>query len=346
MARILYGVMGDSFGHVSRALAVTQELAHHEVLFLGGGRVIDLKSMGYQVEEVPVLGTYYSNNRVAVTATSLNGLKLLTVRNRIVNRVTQIIKDFDPDLILTDYEYFVPLAARRLGIPCTSLDHQHFLTKCASVKPRGQIMSRSLLLTTLRAFFSNADRYLISSFFVFPPLDPKETELFPPVFRREIRNFTATEGEHVLVYQTSPTFGRLFSALEKLPNRYIIYGFGDKHPTKNLLYRKSSRESFLEDLASSRYIITNGGHNVISEALHFSKPVLSFPINLAYEQFYNGYMLRALGYGDYSVDQRPDVTLFQRFEGKLDQYRQTIGQVDFYGNHKLACRLEELIGVG
>jgi uncharacterized protein (TIGR00661 family) len=149
-----------------------------------------------------------------------------------------------------------------------------------------------------------------------------------------------------LVYQTSPTFGRLFPALEKMPHRYIIYGFGERHPTRNLLYRKSSRESFLEDLASSHYIITNGGHNVIAEALYFGKPVLAFPISLAYEQFYNGYMLRELGYGEYSVDQHPDVTLFEKFEGKLDQYRQTIGLTDFYGNHHLAARLEELISVG
>jgi uncharacterized protein (TIGR00661 family) len=346
MARILYGVMGDSFGHVSRSLAITQQLAHHEVLFVGGGRVMDLISLGYQVEEVPVLGTYYSNNRVAVTATSLNGMKLLSIKNHIVDRVVQIIKDFNPDLILTDYEYFVPLAARRLGISCTSLDHQHFLTKCATATPPGQTMSRSMLLTALRGFFSNADRYLISSFFALPPLDPGETEVFPPVYRRGVKNFKATEGDHVLVYQTSPTFGRLFSALERMPHRYIIYGFGERHPTRNLLYRKSSRESFLEDLAGSHYIITNGGHNVIAEALYFGKPVLSFPISLAYEQFFNGYMLRELGYGDYSLDQRPNSTLFQRFEEKLDQYRRRIEQGDFYGNHKLAERLEQLISVG
>ncbi len=343
MARILYGVMGDAYGHISRALAVTHALTRHEVLFVGGGRVLDVKKMGYQVEEVPVFGTYYANNRVAFTATCLNGLRIVTGKQRIINRVADVIRDFDPDLILTDYEYFVPLAARQLGVSCTSLDHQHFLTKCLCVIPSGQNAGRFLLLAPLRLFFSNADRYIINSFFLLPPLDPLETEFFPPVVRRDVKELEPVEGDHILVYQTSPTFMNLFSRLEKMPYRYIVYGLGDKSPARNLVYKKPSRETFLQDLAASRYIITNGGHNVIAEALYFGKPVLSFPIGLAYEQFYNGYMLRRLGYGDYSLDQRPDMRLFEAFEARLDEFRDRIAKEEFCGNEKLAARLDALV---
>ncbi len=343
MGKILYGVMGDSFGHVSRALAVTKELSRHEVLFVGGGRVLELRSMGYHVEQVPVFGTYYSNNRVAFTDTCLNGLKILTGQARIIRRVSDLIRDFAPDLVLTDYEYFLPLAARQVGIPCISLDHQHFLTKCACTIPHGEMVSRLMLLTAVTWFFSNADRYLVNSFFMLPPLNPEETEVFPPVLRREVNHFVPTDGDHVLVYQTSTTFGRLFPVLQETSNRYVIYGFGARPASGLLEYKETSSESFLEDLASSRYVIVNGGHNAISEALYYGKPVLSFPIGLAYEQFYNAYMLRALGYGDYSTNQRPDISILGRFEARLDLFRREIAEGHFYGNEKLARRLEEMI---
>ena len=53
MSRICYGVMGDARGHLSRALAIAQELPQHEFLFIGGGKVHILKEKGYRVEECP-----------------------------------------------------------------------------------------------------------------------------------------------------------------------------------------------------------------------------------------------------------------------------------------------------
>jgi UDP:flavonoid glycosyltransferase YjiC (YdhE family) len=38
MSRICYGVMGDARGHLSRALAIAQELPQHEFLFIGGSK--------------------------------------------------------------------------------------------------------------------------------------------------------------------------------------------------------------------------------------------------------------------------------------------------------------------
>jgi uncharacterized protein (TIGR00661 family) len=151
------------------------------------------------------------------------------------------------------------------------------------------------------------------------------------------------EGDHIFVYQTSPTFEKLLPELEKTGNRYVIYGFGKRPGGKNIVFRPPGRKTLLADLAACRYAITNGGGNLISEALFFGKPVFSFPIRLAYEQFFNAHTLKRLNYGDYSLDAVPCLRTLARFEERLPEYRQSIGRGDFCGNGQIAARLGEKI---
>lgn len=68
MARALYGVMGNMFGHVSRALAVAGRLTEHEFHFVGGGRVPEMLRGLYPVLEVPVAHTVYQSQQVPCRA--------------------------------------------------------------------------------------------------------------------------------------------------------------------------------------------------------------------------------------------------------------------------------------
>jgi uncharacterized protein (TIGR00661 family) len=343
MARILLGVMGDAGGHVNRARIIASEMNSHEFLFVGGGRVHDLRSMGYAVEDVPCLGTFYRNNRVDIVATVTNAARVILTRRSAIKRLADIIRRFDPHLILTDYEYFTPLAARKLGTPCVSIDHQHVLTHCLYEPPTGQLINRLMTTTVVRKLFSQAERFLITSYFVLEPFDPNTTTVIPPIVRRDVTEISPALGDHVLVYQTSPTFHRLFPVLEQMASRFIVYGFGEMPPRKNIVFKAPSRQGFLEDLASCSYVISNGSHNVISESLYLGKPVFSFPIGNAYEQFVNAYFLAKLGYGHYSTDPNPTPAVLRSFEAKLDAFRQRIKEKEFFGNDKLVELLEAML---
>lgn len=348
MARILYGVMGDARGHVARALNVAAELPHHEFLFVGGGAVRDVRNLGYPVEEVPMASTLYRNNRVDFPATVAHAVKVFAGSRPVVSRVAEIIKGYDPHLILSDYEYFTPLAARKLGRPCVSLDHQHIITHCAYRPPAEQRISRFLTSLAISRLYSSASLFLIVSFFAVPPTNPLTTRVLPPIIGRDVAELPASQGDHVLVYQTSPTFHRLLPVLETLESRFIIYGHGKKPERKNLVFKAPSRSGFLADLASCRYAITNGGHNVLSEALYLHKPLLTFPIANAYEQFLNAYFVRSLGYGDYSVATVPPVQMLRDFESRIDQFRGVVRTGEFFGNRHVTEAVESLIrrGVG
>ena len=339
--------MGDAFGHINQALAVAAGMPEHEFLFVGGGKVMELEELGYRVEAVPVPATYYKNNRVDVADTISNALRVFKSRHKSVGRIVQLIHEFQPDLILTAYEYFTPLAARKTGIPCVSIDNQHAVTKCSGEGLRsGSYLSRLFFELPLRFMFSKVDYYLINTFFQLHPKNSQDTQVFPPLLSPIVKDIVPEKKDHMLVYQTSPTFKNLVRVLAQLPGQFIIYGAGRNENSGNLIFRAPSREGFLKDLASCRYFITNGGHNGISEALYFGKPVLSFPIRLAYEQFLNAHMLAVSGYGAYYTGTHPPSELFRDFETHLDMYRERISNGDFTGNEKIASCLNEFIQNG
>ena len=72
MAKILYAVMGNTHGHLMRALAIAAELPEHEFHFVGGGRVTENLGGRYPCFQVPVLRTAaHHKGRVSVLRASL-----------------------------------------------------------------------------------------------------------------------------------------------------------------------------------------------------------------------------------------------------------------------------------
>lgn len=343
MARILYGVMGDARGHVTRALAIAQEMPHHEFLFIGGGKVRILKEHGYQVEEVPIFPTIIQNNRVNMAETMSQFIMGLASTSSAIKRVTALIKGFEPHLIITDYESVTLQAAKFLQRPCVSLDNQHLLTHCRYYPPPGHFLNRYLTRFFINYLYSFASLYLIPSFYPFPPLDRAKTEVFPPLIKPKLREYQPSESDHVLVYSRGNSFSDLIKMLSKSKRKFVIYGLGDKPPAGNLHFKTISEEDFLADLASCLYVIANGGHSLISEALYLGKPILCLPIQFFYEQLFNAHFLAQAGFGQYFLDISKPENLIECFEKRLDHYRTRIKQFNFFGNKQITARLEELI---
>jgi uncharacterized protein (TIGR00661 family) len=343
MARILYGVMGDARGHVTRAITLSQELKRHEFLFVGGGAVGELRNYGYDVIEVPMAATFYKNNRVDISTTLKNASRVFCRRKHVIPELADIIRQYDPHLIITDYEYFIAQAAKAIGMFCVSLDNQHILTHCEYVTPRGQRLSRYLTLLPMRLIYSNASLFIITSFFQLKPKNPNTTRVFPPLIRREVVSLGTSCEEHALVYLTSHTFKRLLPALEKTKSKFIVYGFHDEVSRKNLIFKRPATDEFLNDLASCRYLITNGGHSAVSEALFLNKPVLAIPIANAYEQWMNSHYIRLKGYGDSVPSGIPNPGQIKEFESGLEQFKDNIRNNSFIGNREIAIEIENML---
>ena len=353
MAKILYGVMGNTYGHVMRTQAIVERLMpEHEFLFVGGGRVPEaLGQRGWNVHEVPVLRTVHRHGKVSVSAVVGQIVGRLTETPRVVGELTRVMDDFQPDLAICDREFFLPIACRRAGLRCVSLDHSHVLKACRYPVPFSERLSWGLAMLNDYLLFDFTRHHLIVSFF-HPPLRQRQRgrgdvdELLPPVLRPAVTQMSPSAGEHVLVYQTSKTFKPLLEPLAQLNRPVIVYGYGTEteHRRGNLLFKPYDDRQILADLAGCAYAVVNGGHNLICEALHFGKPVLCFPIARLFEQFINAWHVRALGYGDFCTDPQPGLAVFTAFERQLAAYQATVAAAGgFDGTARVVARVREII---
>jgi uncharacterized protein (TIGR00661 family) len=343
MARIVYGVQGDSNGHISRALTVADLLTGHEILFVGGGSVARARGHGYAHEPLPLLATPLRGHKVDLFATAKGCAGSIGGRSKWIRRLSEIITSFDPALIITDYEYFTPLAARQIGRTCVSLDHQHVITRTVYEPPPDQRISRFMTEMAITFVLSNASRFLISSFHHPPVRDSRCDELFGTLVRSDVLNLTSAEGAHAVVYVRGGDLGKIRNLFQGRKREYRIYGFGRLPEQKNLRFRDFSRAGFLKDLASCAYVVSNGGHGLLSESLHLRKPTFCFPTRLHYEQYWNGIHIQRNGYG--ACHMRLDISpeAVGAFESHLERFRENITRRDFCGREALRARLENLL---
>lgn len=345
MARLVWGIMGDSRGHLTRALIMAGELSGHEILFVGGGCVEELRTLGHRVFSVPMPGTILKNNRVSSLATGANFLRLALGRGEVLQGLIREIMRFKPDLAVSDYEFYLPRAARMLGLTCVSFGHQHVLTHCAGVLPPGQRMNRIVTTASIRLLFSVPERYFVTSFFPAQPKSPN-TVVLPPVLRADVPKLMPWAGEHILAYLRAGMPRELLQALAVTGREVRIYGLGEKPAAGMLRFLPAHRERFLEDLAGCAYVVSSGGHNFISEALCLGKPVLATPAAMFYEQYVNSWHLRRLGFGDFFSGGAGAACAVTNFETQLDVRHEAIrsGRSEF-GNRLAAQVVEGQIGL-
>ncbi len=347
MAKILYAVHGTGHGHAVRALTIARRFREHEFLFVSHGTGAGMLRREYSVVDCPSLITVVKQHRVAPVATAVANLRILGQRPRIIRRLLGLMDRWQPDAVMSDYELFLAQACRRLGVPCLNLDHQHIITSCRHQVPASQKHSYVLTSLIVQHLYSYASDFLVTSFFR-PPLKPglRRTRLAPPLLREMVLDYQPREGEHVVAYQGYSTFHRFFPFLSAIPRPVFVYGFDQDRQDGNLRFKKHSESGFLADLAACCYVVCGGSHSLLSEALYYGKPVFSFPIKDAFEQFLNAFYLEKMGIGAYFTGFQPEPTLIPAFEAQLPHFRQNISQHRFNGNPEIFALAEHFIQQG
>jgi uncharacterized protein (TIGR00661 family) len=347
MARILYGVMGNTHGHIMRSLAIASRLAgEHEFHFVGGGHVPAAVAGKYPCLEVPVLRTAaHHRGRVSVLRAAGQIAARVTEIPQVKSKIRALIRSWKPDLAICDREFFLPFACQASGLRCVSIDHSHLLVACDYEVPSDQKISWALAYGSDRALFDRTRENLIVSFY-HPPLRAGRTdELLPPVLRWIVTQISPQPGDHVVCYQTSSTSRAVVEMLRGCGREVRIYGFRPERETRdgNLVFRSYDDRRILEDLSTCAYAVANGGHNLLCEALHYGKPVLCFPVPMLFEQFLNSAQIRALGFGDYSTMSKPGEGIVRTFEARLDQFRANLAGKTFDGTAEVVERVRALL---
>jgi uncharacterized protein (TIGR00661 family) len=348
MARILYGVHGTQHGHAIRALILARRLREsgHEFLFVSSEEGAGLLSREFPVERFENPGTRYKNQKLDTPATLRLAGRTLVRRGAELSRLAGLIADFRPDCAISDYEYFVPIAAKRAGIPCLSLDHQHVISCCDHDVPWRLLPDYWGIRASIRFLFSAASDYLAISFYQPPPKPGARARLAPAILRQSVLDRAPSAGGHILVYQSCGICDAFAPFLRRMDREFRVYGYKMDKVDGNLTFRDYSEEGFLDDLASCAYVICGGSHNLMSEALYYGKPVLSFPVAGAFEQQLNALYLERLGYGRMASMDNLTPELLPDFEKNLAAMRARVAGGIFCGNEAVFSLVEAFIRDG
>lgn len=343
MARIIYGVHGTGHGHAVRALTVARRFPEHEFLFVSDVDGAALLSPEYRLHRCPNPETPIRGHGVWTSAMVGSMFRIQTQKRRLLGDLLAVMDDFQPDAALTDLEYFVPRASRARGLPCLSLDHQHVAVVCRHDLPHEKLPAFLGLRLSLGLNFNQASEYLVTSFYRPPLRSGARASLAGPLLRRLVVKAHPSDGDHVLAYHGYEPFPGFYDFLRAIPRPVMVYGTDSERTEGNLHFKKRSEQGFIEDLASSQYVVSGASHTLLSEALYLGKPLFVFPIRGAFEQYLNALYVRRLGYGDFHPGRAPAPALIPVFESRLEAFRGRILGENFCGNEEIFDRIGRFI---
>jgi len=340
--RILYGVVGEGMGHAMRSRVVLEHLtaSGHAVEIVASGRARDYLAARFRdVHGIAGFHLVTEENRVRLGKTLWSNV-LEGVRGLPRNIATyfELIDRAPPDVVISDFESWSYLYARRRRLPVISIDNMQLINRCEH--PPDVLAGHRLDFEVARAFVKGklpyCRHYLITTF-VRPRVRKERTSLHPPILRPEILAARPTNGEHLLVYQTKAGNDALAAALARLGLECRVYGMRrDAAVEGNVHFRPFDEHTFIEDLAAARGVVASAGFTLMSEAIYLRKPMLAVPLAGQFEQALNAAYLARAGYGraaarvDDPAVLREFVDAIPACAGRLADYEQD-GNADLLG---------------
>jgi len=349
--RILYGVVGEGMGHAIRSRVVLEHLVaeQHEVEIVASQRAVDFLQKAFddraEVHRIHGLHIVTEENRVRRGKTLWenvrDGAEALPGQ---IAAYFELIRDFQPQAVVSDFESWTYLFGKAHRLPVFSVDNMQIINRCEL--PEDVIGPYRSEFEVTKAFIKSklplAEHYFIATFFR-PPLRKDRTTLVPPILRPEVLAAKAEAGEHLLVYQTAEGNEALVKALVDTGLECRIYGMRrgitEEQREGGLRYMPFSEAGFIEDLRTSRAVITGGGFTLMSECVYLHKPTLSVPITGHFEQILNGRYLEHEGYGRFATEL--DGRAVHAFLEVVPECQAALARVSQDGNNELFAALDE-----
>lgn len=344
---ILYGVQGEGMGHATRSKVVIDYLLQkHNVHIVASSRAYQFLNTSFpnRVHEIEGLHFAFKDSAVSKKDTLLLNLKnapKLIFKN--FREYLTIKKDFKVDLVISDFETFINLFAKRFKLPLISIDNMQIIDRCIldinvpTNEKKNYLISKSIVKLKV----PNANHYFITSFFD-AGIRKKNTTIVPPIVRDLIIKAKVKKEKHILMYQTSSKQSDVAKILHQLPEQlFYVYGLNKDLIDKNVVFKLFSEDGFVSDLASAKAVIANGGFSFISEAVYLQKPIFSFPLKNQFEQFVNAAYIDKMGFGLH-VDDMNENDL-KTFLNNLPTYSNNLKKYSQTGNKVLAELLNNKI---
>jgi uncharacterized protein (TIGR00661 family) len=325
--RILYGVHGYGRGHATRTLALLPHLARkHQLLVLAGGDAYSAIWPDYPVTRIPTLGFAYGRHtgkrsNWQTFRRNISAALDLLLHGPVFDMVRDAVRDFAPDVVISDAEAWTHRVAGALRIPRISIDHIGIMAYCRPEIEWHDRVEACLDTCCYRMLMGEPDRIIVSSFYDASPRRPGVC-VVATLPRQTVREITPTRGEHLLAYfnrgeqQLKPAMLRV---LEDVGCPVHVYGTARQGRQGRLSFLPPSNLPFLEDLAACRAVVSTAGNQLMGEAIWLGKPVLVMPERCV-EQRLNAAAVERLGIGMRVTRREFTAERLRAFLARQDEY--------------------------
>jgi uncharacterized protein (TIGR00661 family) len=349
--KILYGVVGEGMGHAMRSRVVLEHLVAegHELEIMASGRATDFLAKRFSdVNRIHGLHMIYEENRVRRGKTLWSNVLFgATGVPRNIAAYFELIKDFRPDVVISDFESWTYLFGKTHGLPVFSIDNMQVINRCTHAPEIFE--DHRADFEVARAFVKGklpfCDHYVVTSFFR-PPIRKPDTTIVPPILRPEILAAERRSGEHLLVYQTGEGNTTLADTLAKTGLECRVYGMRraitEDQVEGNLRYRPFSEGAFIDDLASAKAVIAGGGFTLMGEAVYLRKPMLALPLGGQFEQVLNARYLEREGFGKMATNLE-DPAEVRAFLEAVPRCEEALSRYEQDGNRELYATVDSLL---
>jgi len=276
--RIGMSCCGEGWGHVARMVAFAQLLRKKHDLFL----FAPVEVHAFIKKHVPDLPLYTvpslvlekKNDKILWLPAIKLAIKNILQHPTENKRLKRLASMLELEAVISDYEPYLPHAARDLDIPILQINHPGIVVNYFNLSP--DAIAANLVAPQMMGPFD--DRIFISFY----------DGHCGPIIRKELLNYPIKKGKK-LILSLKPSYREI---VLNILNKLKIDNF-DLYPDPNKNYAK--------DLAECAAVITSAGHQSISECIVLGKPIFVIPQRGQYEQRLNAQMLRLSGRGDYST---------------------------------------------
>jgi UDP:flavonoid glycosyltransferase YjiC (YdhE family) len=295
--RIAYPCAGEGFGHAARMVALYGDLAARHSLDLFVPEPVEAfvrsRLPDAPIRKIPCFELKKRGNRILYGPTAFEAVERAARFPEEVRRISRQLKRRRVDVVLSDFEPYLPWAAKIAGLPVVQMNHPGIVGRFVDADPRSWIAAASSWLLE-----GPWDRRILVSFYA-GDVGPV---LRPSLLMRPVRD----EG-FLAVNLKDDARRRVLPILDSAAGlRYRLY--------------PAPGADFDEGLATCSAVITTAGHQTLSEALALGKPVLALPQEGQFEQMLNARMLERTGRGAWCLS-RDFAAALPRFLRRLGDYR-------------------------
>lgn len=305
--RYLFIIQGEGRGHMTQALSMATILRNqgHVITHVIVGKSQRRKlpaffsqKIGAPIEHLdsPNFVTDKDQKSVKPFRTVVYSLLKAPVYQKSINRIDEIVKADEPDVIINFYDFLGGLYnfTKRPKARFVCIAHQFLIAHPAFDFPPKRAADKLSLRIGNKIASLGADKILALSFQHFGDVPRKKLFVVPPLLRDEVKQVKISSGDHLLIYMVNPGYASEVEAFHRQFSEQSLHCFWDKQdmpnpyqPTKNLTFHQLDDKLFIRMMASARGYVTTAGFESVCEAMYMGKPVLMVPVEGHYEQACN-----------------------------------------------------------